>query len=374
MTFVRQKLFRGKIRKREGCGKWVRGAVLASVFVLALAPCPLEATTLVVDYSHDTTGFFDDLPAARAAIDAAADDLSSFLISGLIGMQNSFTGTQGSTSATVNWELAYSNPFSGAQELLAPADIGVDEFRFYAGMRNLSGTTLGQGGPGGAGIDLIGGGFEHEWASAVQAMEDASNAVMPRGDTPQEVFNGTLTLGSVTAPYELFYGLAVGHIWMDWDVDNSGSRNTNAELETYWHFDHTTPVESGKRDFYSVALHELMHGIGFGGSTAWETLVNGTDWEGANVINLLGSGTDVLDPDGNHVAPGIFSLTAFGDLQESVMTASYTTGTRRVLTELDLAFLADIGWSVAAIPEPSTVGLLLAAFMTVSLARRKTNR
>ena len=41
-----------------------------------------------------------------------------------------------------------------------------------------------------------------------------------------------------------------------------------------WHYDHTTSVDAGQFDFYSAALHELLHAIGFGTSNSWDDLVS----------------------------------------------------------------------------------------------------
>jgi hypothetical protein len=49
-------------------------------------------------------------------------------------------------------------------------------------------------------------------------------------------------------------------------VHNNGTTDSASLLDSYWHYDHTSPVAAGQNDFYSVALHELLHSIGFGSS------------------------------------------------------------------------------------------------------------
>jgi hypothetical protein len=54
--------------------------------------------------------------------------------------------------------------------------------------------------------------------------------------------------------------------------------------------------------------------------------------------------------------------TVFGTAtaQEAAMDPDLTSGTRKMLTALDAAALTDIGWNVAAVPEPTSA--LFAAF------------
>ena len=60
-----------------------------------------------------------------------------------------------------------------------------------------------------------------------------------------------------------------------------------------------------------------------------------------------------------------------GVMQEVVMDPNITTGTRKELTELDLAFLRDIGWETITIPEPSSTLLLGLGSFAFILRRRK---
>ena len=48
------------------------------------------------------------------------------------------------------------------------------------------------------------------------------------------------------------------------DGDNDGSQDSILDMDDYWHFDHTLDPASGKNDFYSVAVHEILHTMGFG--------------------------------------------------------------------------------------------------------------
>jgi hypothetical protein len=143
-------------------------------------------------------------------------------------------------------------------------------------------------------------------------------------------------------------------LWFDRDTNNDGVADTDAILNNSWQFDYNqSPV--GKNDFYSVALHEILHALGFGASDSWQAHVTGGhSWNGSQVVGLLGTGTNVLGVDDAHIAEGLMSARlSDGGVQEAVMDPSLTVGTRKTLTWLDLAFLRDIGWQTV-VPEPSS--------------------
>ena len=195
--------------------------------------------------------------------------------------------------------------------------------------------------------------------AAVAAAE--ANEEHSRGGGP--VIN-TLSGTIAGANYSFEQGLHTGSIVFDDD--------------TNWHFDHTTPVEPGTNDFYSVALHELLHAVSFGVSETWDSLVaaNAVDYLGAEGIAANGgTGEDLLFIGGGHLAEGVMSIRlADGSLQEVVMDPTLTVGTRKTLTELDVAVLRDLGFTttVSAVPEPSSIAILLSVGGLVALKRRRS--
>ncbi|MFA9476696.1 PEP-CTERM sorting domain-containing protein [Phycisphaerales bacterium AB-hyl4] len=347
---------------------------LTVVVTLMWSATAAHAITIVVDYTHDT--FISTHSGAQAALEAAAADLSNYIQTPLNATSSSDQGEHNQASVSANWDFGYVNPATGSSTTTS-GPMAADEVRVFAGVRNLTGNTLGQGGPGGAWPS--GGAVPYSYSPA--AVGDLGIAVdnfnasasdnMLRDGGPHI---GTLT-AAITAEGQTFqmavdYGVSVGHIWFDSDTNNSGSTDTQGQLEAFWHFDHTTDVAVGKFDFYTVALHELLHVLGIGSSLSWDNLVDGTTWLGSSVADLLGSGAGAVSSDGSHIASSLQSYDLVnGDLQYTVMGPTLAAGERRYLTELDAAFLADIGWSV--IPEPGTVSILLFGTATLLLRRRR---
>jgi hypothetical protein len=57
------------------------------------------------------------------------------------------------------------------------------------------------------------------------------------------------------------------------------------------------------------------------------------------------------------------------------MDPTLTTGTRKFLTVLDLAMLEDLGYTVAAVPEPASYGLMMGlGALGCLVARRRVRR
>ncbi|GAB5561587.1 MAG: hypothetical protein SynsKO_32340 [Synoicihabitans sp.] len=352
--------------------------MIAGLTVTALSA---SALTIELDYSHDAAGtdFFGTYTAAKSALEKAASDISDVLNSSLgeisTGNSESVSGSSGSTTVNLDWRFSYTNPDDGSSETLETFSRAADAITIFVGSRILGGSTLGQGGPGGAGFSLGIGGFESEWTAAMAAAETASNNIFSRGSQAPTIGNisGSSTFGSTTANYSLNYGPVVGNLWFDRDTDNDGDTDTGTELNDYWHFDHTTAVDSGKIDFYSVALHEILHAIGYGVSDTWSDNVSGTDWLGPNAIAEHGTGTGLIDGGGAHITASI-SSTVFQDgaSQEVVMDPNISTGQRKFLTDLDIAILQDLNYS--AVPESGTFALLVGLVALGSVASRRRRR
>ncbi|MHA3772047.1 hypothetical protein ACXR0O_10970 [Verrucomicrobiota bacterium sgz303538] len=347
--------------------------VLATILLATVSTAC--ALTIQVDYSYDAAAgnFFGLNPLAKAAVNQAAADLSAAVTSVLGAVPDDvFTGTNGDTSATFDWDLRFQNPSAPGQMItLQDFSIQTGVLTVYVGMRPLSGATLGQGGTANVSVKAGASGFEDEVAGAVAQAEAASNAVMPRGAGPVVgSLSGSLTLGNATANYNLRYGALVGTLWFDNDANNDGAADPSATLANYWHYDPNTGVATGKNDLYSVALHEMMHVMGIGISQTWTNLVSGTTWLGPEAKLLNGSGANLIASDGDHIRSGLLSPRLVdGFMQEVVMDPSLTVGTRKYLTLMDLAFLHDIGY--ASVPEPSVALMVACGVGLVSLGKRR---
>jgi hypothetical protein len=338
--------------------------LLTLALVIALSASRSNAE-IIADFTHDT--FFNSNLTAKNALQAAIADINAVLFSNfneITAAQDSVTGVQGATTATFNHSFTYFNPTTGESTTYNGGNtaIAANEIRVFVGMRNLSGSTLGQGGPGGYGVGISGDGSPADWVQAVTNAQNASNAIYLRGGQGPVIsqLSGSVDFGGTAANFTLNYGNSIGNLWFDRDTNNNTVTDTDAELEAFWHFDHTTAVAGSKFDFYSVAVHEVMHAIGYGTSVTWNQQVSGTNWTGANVSSFLGSGTGVISGDGAHVASGF----------NSIMNPTLANGQRKQITELDKAFLRDLGF-ITAVPEPGSMVLVgLSMYFLLGIRRR----
>ncbi len=286
--------------------------------------------------------------AAKNAINAAAADISAAITSNLSAINTDvFTGMTGGTTVSFDWSYHYVNPATGGQATIDVPTIAANTVTMYVGTRNLSGSTLGEGGPAGAGYSVdygYNGTGAFQLATATASAESQSELALKRGGGPVlGTHADTITLGPQSASFSIDFGITYGSLALDWTGSGDGN----------WHFNHTTTVAAGKNDLYSVALHEMLHALGIGASDSWDDQVAGTTWSGSNASTLYGSGNGLINPAGDHIAEGIMSTPVSGGLpQEVVMDPSILQGTRKYLTALDLAFLRDIGYATI-IPTPS---------------------
>ena len=329
------------LRVTGGLGiQWI-SAVAIFGWVISAA----SAIELRLDFRHDPV--FQSNPTAVAAIEAAAADISFAITSSLGAVEaDSFTGQSGDTSATFDLQFIYRNPTSGVTETMDPVMIGADEIVVFVGGGPLPGGVLGSAGPGLALLNISAFGPNDNWTAAVDNAEELANEVLGRGRGPLVgSFAGGPTYDGVPSEFELRFGFIHSDLTLDADKNNDGIMETVENLEDYWHFDHTTPVASQKFDLYSVALHELMHAIGFGPSQTWDELAAGTSWSGENVRQHLGTDRNAVHFDENHIADGKTSTRiSDGAPQVAALTPDVPLGARNSLTVLDLAFLRDLNY------------------------------
>lgn len=306
-----------------------RSATHPSLPLLALfglSSFAAQALTFKVDYSYDTAGFFND-PARREAFEE---------VTALFGdlIQDELTAIDDATFAantlfTNTWNFRVTNPVTGANlDTVTDLRLEKDEVIIYA-----FGTPFSDGSAGRAALLNFGAVGDQPFLDAVQGRGKA-------GATGEYLQQREVALRTAAVVFD-----------------------TN----TTWNFDNRS--NGPGQEFYAIAIHEMMHVLGMGTTGAFDRqVVNGT-FNGTNAVRVMGKALP-LNGDGDHwlennfcsqtttIAPnnpnqpissklGVFGQE-HGAQQLSVMdpTVCDSPGQFHVLTELDIAVLQDLGWTV----------------------------
>lgn len=314
------------------------------LFVTSLASVSwLAGFEIFIDYSFDEdTGkgginFFDPNTTkgiqARQALDAAATELASWL-------NDSFAPIE--PGGADSWNAFFFSPVTStlATESIPDLVVGANSITVFAGgFAGGSSSLLGQAGRG-----------SYTGLAGSAAFTDS---VLTRGGGSDYVMWGGMV---------------------------------RFRDRTDWHMDHTTLPGSGHYDFYTVAMHELLHVLGFGQSPNWSALRSGLEFFGPHSVeihNLTNSDTEnplssVPLADAEHWNNSIQSIVASDGftLQDTLMGPTLLKGQRLELTLLDLAGIADIGWEVkginyGVIPEPGFAALVAGGLCLILLLARR---
>jgi hypothetical protein len=303
-----------------------------------LLASPAHAVTVQIDYTYDAaanggTGFFG-VPgsAARNVMQAAADYFSAVLTDTLSAI----------TSSGINaFNAVFTDPATLTGRTLNSYSVASDTIVVFAGGNStLGSSTLGIGGPGGY------------TASGTGAF---LNAVRLRGETAE-------TQGSTATEFAPWGGSIAFSTAVNWYFDS----------------DVTTTEAFAGFDFYSVALHELAHVLGFGTADSWANWLSGGIFTGTVSVATNGGGVAVNSGQ-DHWAAGTTS-TVGGQVQETAMDPDIAAGQRKRMTALDVAGLDDLGWDIASqatttsrqVPAiPDWMALMLAlTLIAITVARR----
>lgn len=294
---------------------------LAACAALGMSSAAQANIDIQFDFTYDINSFFS-ASDRKAALDAAAsvfetrfaDSLAAIVSSG----RNSF-------------DTVFFNPSNPNNNItLSNVSVAADVLRVFVGSTNLGGTTLGVGGPGGFSCSGIGS-FCSDARSRGEGLVSGSSAVD-------------------FAPW-------------------GGAMSFNSTVD--WHFGLTTDgLESGEADFYSVAVHELAHVLGFGTSDSFARYVDGSFY-GPSAMAVHGGAVPMMN-DGVHWFDGTRSFVN-GVQQETAMDPTLRFGTRKYFTDLDYAAMRDVGWEVTPVPEAETWAMMLAGLGLVGtmVARRR---
>jgi hypothetical protein len=158
-------------------------------------------------------------------------------------------------------------------------------------------------------------------------------------------------------------------------VEQISSRNTGTRFCSFggaiafdsdagWYFDSdpsTTEAFPQLLDFYTIAMHEIGHLMGFNnGSAAFNRLRLGGGFKGERTVKVFG-GEPKIEPDGHW--PGDFLFQGRG----LVMRPLTTVGERVELSPLDVSVLQDLGYVA-----PTGVKVVLGPAAAVSAGARWT--
>lgn len=294
------------------------GALLAPL--LAMSQPASANIDIVFDYRYDSSGFFTGANSSRQnLLNSAASVFETRFEDSLTAISSS--GSNGFHARLVQ-------PNNGQIINLPNYSVAADQIVVFVGAYNIPG-SLAVGGPGG---------FTINGSSAFH----------------QNAFSRGQPGALLADPTD--FGPWGGRI----------SFNSNSN----WYFDSDITTDesfSNRYDFYSVAVHELAHVLGFGSAPSFNNLVSGGVFTGAAVQDLYGSNPSVTA--GGHWVEGLSYLG-----KEAAMDPTIAVNRRKHFSELDFAAMKDMGWQVSPIPETEIWAMMIAGLGLLGWRLRPSQR
>lgn len=287
---------------------------------------------IVFDYTYDN-GFLTGANSSRQAVlNAAAAVYENRLQDQLSAI---------TSSGTNQADFAFLNPYTPVDalpEFVYGASIAANEIRIYVG-----------------GSNDLNSGISYIRANDGTILGTVNLGGVSASGTPAFIDNA-LSRGQAGA-------LGSNASQTDWGFwGGSISFDTAAN----WHFDSNSSGSFTGYDFYSAALHEIGHILGFGKSPSYFNLVANGQFNGAKTVALAGAAPMLNGTDLAHWQDGLLFAG-----QLNAMNPILTNGQRLNVTELDFAALDDLGWEVSAVPEAETWAMMLASLGLISLRLRR---
>lgn len=328
----------------NGRRQWIWIVLAWSLAALAQ---PAAAITVQIDYTYDTNNFFGagnpqgatGGAQAKAALESAATYFSNILADTFSAIQTPPPMQSAVSDGKIvwSWSETFRDPSTGLDAERVDPTVPANKFVIYAGARSLTDATAGIGGPGG---------YSYVPRTVV-GTNSFTQAQLDQEPIITKNFTDAITTRGQVSGFSRWGGTIA--------FDSSAR---------VWSFDHTNAPLPGTTDFYSVAIHELAHSLGFGEQSdppsppsAWQTRVSGSSFTGTNAKSQNNGNSVPLDTKLAHWAAGTPS-TIFGTStqQEAAMDPDLLDGQRKRFTTLDAYALKDIGWEVLTPPAPAVNG------------------
>jgi hypothetical protein len=290
----------------------LRRCLFGLIVALGCAPGVL-ALDIQFDYSYDAGGFFA-AQERRDVLENAASLLEGLVTDNLAGISPA-----GGPSGT--WTASFVNPYNGSEATEVDRTIPANTIVVFVGAHDLPGNEVGFGGPGG---------------------------YFTSGTTAWNTIVSTRGQAGAAGTFPTDFGPWGGSIAFD-------TLNSSGQLRD-WHFGIGTAPFPGSTDFYTTAVHELMHVLGYGTSKSWEQNVapGAGVFNGPNSVAVYGGPVPLISGgEGSHWAEGTQGRSTWtGLMAEAAMDPTQNLGARKTLTQLDLAALQDIGWTLSSTATP----------------------